>query len=124
VNDISDAEKAAAVLHQKGANQVLITLGERGSVFIAKGAKPVHIPAEKVSKVTDTTGAGDCCILCNLCDLYNLKDIGSLAFYLANGKSMEEAMLRATQICAIKVQGYGTQSSYPWMKDLPQQFQI
>ena len=37
---------------------------------------------------------------------------------------MEESMLRATQICAKKVQGFGTQTSYPTMKDLSSEFHI
>jgi len=111
VHNVEDAKKAGQQLLNKGSKNVIITLGEKGSVWLRNGHEAVYVPAEKVEKVTDTTGAGDCYI-------------GSLAFYLAKGRSIEEAMKRATQICAIKVQGYGTQSSYPYMKDLPSHFQV
>lgn len=35
-----------------------VTRGEKGSVIIGSG-EPLHIPAEKVASVVDTTGAGD-----------------------------------------------------------------
>jgi len=36
-----------------------ITRGEQGSTVIAAGAEPLHIGAEPVAEVVDTTGAGD-----------------------------------------------------------------
>jgi len=36
-----------------------ITRGAQGSTVIAKGADPIHIAAEPVAEVIDTTGAGD-----------------------------------------------------------------
>jgi ribokinase len=51
VKDVDDAKKAAQVLLNKGAKSVLITLGERGSVWITNGQEPKHVPAEKVEKV-------------------------------------------------------------------------
>lgn len=36
-----------------------VTRGEKGSTVIAEGAAPIHVGAEPVSEVIDTTGAGD-----------------------------------------------------------------
>jgi ribokinase len=54
----------------------------------------------------DTTGAGD-------------GFMGSLAYYLAEGQPVAEAMQRANRIAAISVQSPGTQSSFPDLADLP-----
>lgn len=47
--------------------------------------------------------------------------VGALAFYLAYypNLSMEEMLKRSNFIAAISVQASGTQSSYPYKKDLP-----
>jgi ribokinase len=45
--------------------------------------------------------------------------VGSLAFFLACGKPIAEAMKRANAIAAISVQSSGTQTSFPLAKDLP-----
>lgn len=57
-------------------------------------------------RAVDTTGAGDAFV-------------GSLAFYLAEGRPLVEAMQRANRIAAISVQSPGTQSSFPSLGDLP-----
>jgi len=36
-----------------------ITRGEKGSIVISQGAEPIHVGAEPVAEVVDTTGAGD-----------------------------------------------------------------
>ena len=53
----SDVNEAAAFLHDKGIKIVLITLGGKGA-FISVNGTGAIIPT-KVSKVVDTTGAGD-----------------------------------------------------------------
>jgi ribokinase len=99
-----EAEAAARVLIERGAGTVILTLGERGSLLVdAKTTE--HVPVETV-KALDTTGAGDAFV-------------GSLAYFLAFGKSLTEAMRRANRIAAISVQSSGTQTSFPVAKDLP-----
>ncbi|MBD3307665.1 ribokinase, partial [candidate division KSB3 bacterium] len=91
-------------LIERGAGTVILTLGERGSLLVdAKTTE--HVPVETV-KALDTTGAGDAFV-------------GSLAYFLALGKSLTEAMRRANRIAAISVQSSGTQTSFPVAKDLP-----
>ena len=88
----------------QGAGAVILTLGERGSLLATEQQRQ-HIPAKKV-KILDSTGAGDAFI-------------GSLAYFVAAGKTLPEAVRRANDIAAISVQAPGTQSSFPNAADLP-----
>jgi ribokinase len=104
VNSQEEAEAAARVLMERGAGTVILTLGERGSLLVTADGS-VHVPATPV-KALDTTGAGDAYV-------------GSLAYFLAAGKSLTEAIRRANHIAAISVQSAGTQTSFPVAGDLP-----
>ena len=100
----AEAEAAARTLLDRGAGKVILTLGERGSLLVTPD-EVAHVPAPSV-KALDSTGAGDAFV-------------GSLAYFLAAGKSLTEAMDRANQIAAVSVQASGTQSSFPTGADLP-----
>jgi ribokinase len=104
VATVEEAETAARVLLERGAGVVILTLGERGSLLI-NSDEVVHVPATPV-KALDSTGAGDAFV-------------GSLAYFLADGKPLPEAMRRANHIAAISVQASGTQTSFPVAADLP-----
>jgi ribokinase len=101
---VEEAAAAARALLARGAGEVILTLGERGSLLVSEG-RTEHIPAKKV-KTLDSTGAGDAFI-------------GSLAFFVARGKDLPEAIHRANDIAAISVRASGTQSSFPSASDLP-----
>jgi len=103
-DSIDEAATAARALLAKGAGSVILTLGERGSLLVTK-QQTQHIPAKKV-KTLDSTGAGDAFI-------------GSLAYFVAAGKTLPEAVRRANEIAAISVEAPGTQSSFPNAADLP-----
>ncbi|XP_044117795.1 ribokinase isoform X2 [Neovison vison] len=108
VHSLADATRAALLLKGKGCHVVIITLGAEGCVMLSKTEPmPKHIPTEKV-KAVDTTGAGD-------------SFVGALAFYLAYYPNLplEEMLKRSNSIAAVSVQSAGTQSSYPYKKDLP-----
>lgn len=104
VGTLSEAESAARILLERGAGTVILTLGERGSLLVTAG-EAVHVPATPVAAL-DSTGAGDAFV-------------GSLAYFLAAGKSLAEATRRANHIAALSVQSSGTQSSFPLAADLP-----
>ena len=108
VATLDDAEKAARVLIQRGAETVILTLGERGSLMVTNDHSE-YIPVGTVKSV-DSTGAGDAFL-------------GCLAFFLAAGKAMPEAIRRANAIAAISVQSSGAQNSFPEAKDLPDALQ-
>ncbi|KPP77490.1 ribokinase-like [Scleropages formosus] len=103
-----DAGKVGAELLRRGCCSVIVTLGPQGCVVLsAEDSSPLHIPTATVTAL-DTTGAGD-------------SFIGALAFYMARYPtiSLEEMARRANQVAAVSVQAVGTQTSYPWRKDLP-----
>ncbi|KAM8785014.1 ribokinase [Rhynchonycteris naso] len=111
VSSPMDAGKAALALVERGCRVVIITLGAEGCVMLSQSDPvPKYIPTEKV-KAVDTTGAGD-------------SFVGALAFYLAYypNLSLEEMLKRSNFIAAVSVQAAGTQSSYPYKKDLPLDF--
>ncbi|XP_049987992.1 ribokinase isoform X2 [Alexandromys fortis] len=108
VSNPTEAGKAALVLLERGCQVVVITLGASGCVTLSQTEPvPKHIPTEAV-KAVDTTGAGD-------------SFVGALAFYLAYYPNlpMEEMLKRSNFIATVSVQATGTQSSYPYKKDLP-----
>ena len=99
-----DEEAAARELLARGAGSVILTLGERGCLVVdAREAR--HVPVERVEAV-DTTGAGDAFV-------------GSLAYFLAQGRPLVDAAGRANRIAAISVRGRGTQTSFPDAAQLP-----
>ena len=106
VGTLEEAEDAARVLLERGARTVILTLGERGSLLVTEETRE-HVPVETVNAL-DTTGAGDAFV-------------GSLAYFLASGKALTEAIARANRIASISVQSSGTQTSFPLAADLPQE---
>jgi ribokinase len=57
VRDVSSAENAAKVLLERGAQNVIVTLGGNGALIVT-GTQVIHVDAYKVD-VVDTTAAGD-----------------------------------------------------------------
>ncbi len=104
VTTLEEAERAARALMERGAGAVILTLGERGSLLVNERGT-TYVSATSVRAI-DTTGAGDAFI-------------GSLAYFMAAGKSLSEAMRRANYIAAISVQASGTQTSFPTADQLP-----
>jgi ribokinase len=104
VSTIEEAKAAARILLERGAGKVILTLGERGSLLVT-AAETNHAPAPQV-RALDSTGAGDAFV-------------GSLAYFVALGQPVAEAMRRANHIAALSVQAAGTQTSFPAAADLP-----
>ncbi|XP_014116848.1 PREDICTED: ribokinase isoform X2 [Pseudopodoces humilis] len=109
VGNLEDAKKVGCMLLERGCKFVIVTLGAEGCMMISED-EPIakHVPAGKVRAV-DTTGAGD-------------SFVGALAFYLAYYPklSMEEMIRKSNCVASVSIQALGTQSSYPYRKDLPQ----
>ncbi|KAM4540659.1 ribokinase isoform 1-T1 [Fundulus diaphanus] len=108
VNNAEDAHRAAEELLRRGCAAVIITLGPQGCVVLkAQDKTSTHVPSTAV-KAVDTTGAGD-------------SFIGALAFYMAHHPAMplEDMVHKANQVAAVSVQAVGTQTSFPFKRDLP-----
>lgn len=98
VTDEFSASIAATILLQKGVQNVIITLGEKGSFF--KNKEEEFMVAAKKVEVVDTTAAGD---------IFN----GAIAVALAEGKNWKEAIFFANFASAIGVSRLGAQASVP-----------
>jgi ribokinase len=99
----NSALKAATVLHEKGVEIVIITMGAAGAFLLADGKSEV-IRAPKVEAV-DTTAAGD---------TFN----GSLLVALSEGKSIQDSIAFANKAASISVTRIGAQSSVPFRKEI------
>lgn len=99
----TDILLAAKELLSRGAKNVIVTLGEKGSVLINKD-EYVKIEPHKVDAV-DTTAAGD-------------SYLGALVTKLAEGKEIKEAMEFASLCSSKTVTKKGAIVSLPHLEDL------
>lgn len=98
VRDVPGARKAARRLHEMGARDVVLKLGEEGCYWVGEDGEE-HAPAFPIEPV-DTTAAGDAFT-------------GCLAVSLAQGMAMPEAIRRANAAGALACLGLGAQPSMP-----------
>ncbi len=100
---MEDAKRAARQLMQHGVKNVVLTLGSAGALLVRNG-KEFHIPSPEVT-VRDTTGAGDAFV-------------GALAFSLASGCEILEAVQLSNCAAALSVTKDGTQTGLPTLKEV------
>ncbi|MGD1041433.1 MAG: ribokinase [Sedimentisphaerales bacterium] len=103
VTDAKTAGRAAGKLLERGVKTVIITMGAKGC-FVVNNKINEFFPAKKV-KAVDSTAAGDAFV-------------GGLAFCIAQGKTILEAVLFASNVAALSVTKMGAQSSMPSMKEV------
>lgn len=103
ITDQATVEKAAAVLHQKGVETVIITLGAQGA-FLSSGGTKERVAAPVVEAV-DTTAAGD---------VFN----GALAVALAEGAPLRDAVAFGCKAAALCVTRLGAQASAPYCSEI------
>ncbi|MBQ7476308.1 MAG: ribokinase [Selenomonadaceae bacterium] len=97
VDTIDEIRAAAKKLLSCGIKNVIVTMGERGSIWLSEGVEE-FVPPLKVESV-DSTGAGDAYIGC------------FAETFLRTGKILD-AMQRASNYAALSVTRKGTQDSY------------
>ncbi|MBQ9487885.1 MAG: ribokinase [Selenomonadaceae bacterium] len=97
VSTDDDIRAAAKKLFAKGLKNLIVTMGERGSMWLAEGVEAFVAPF-KVDSV-DSTGAGDAYI-------------GCFAETYARTGNVLESMQRASKYAALSVTRKGTQDSY------------
>ncbi|MBL1378080.1 ribokinase [Zobellella iuensis] len=103
VNDDAGAAAAAEVLHAKGIDTVIITLGARG-VWLSERGQGRRVPGFSVQAV-DTTAAGD---------TFN----GALVAALQQGLPLAQAVHFAQAAAAISVTRPGAQTSVPFRAEI------
>ena len=96
-------EDKARVLLNKGVQNVIVTLGEKGSLLVNK-EKAIRVEPYKVQAV-DTTAAGD-------------SYVGALVTSLSQGKDIIEAMKFASKCSSITVTRKGAISSLPTLEEV------
>ena len=97
------ARKAAQIIHDKGVQNVIITLGAQGA-YLHNGTTSRIIHGKKV-KAIDTTAAGD---------VFN----GAMAVAISEGMNLEDAAGFANSAAAIAVTRLGAQSSVPFRNEI------
>ncbi|MDR1138880.1 MAG: ribokinase [Clostridiales bacterium] len=90
-------------LYLKGVQQVVLTLGQQGSV-VSNGQQVTYIDVVN-TQVVDTTGAGD-------------SYIGALATCLASGCDIVQAAKFASQVASITVSRKGASVAIPYLHEL------
>ena len=80
--------------HHLGADTICLTLGSKGVKLSQKGQQLIQLPAIKIEKVMDTTGAGDA--------FWS----GFLFAYIKE-KTIEECLQIALKLAALKLQNVG-----------------
>ncbi len=98
-----DAEQAAMILHNKGIETVIITLGSKGA-WVSSVQQGTIIAGFKV-KAIDTIGAGD---------TFN----GMLVTALLEGKTLEQAVIYAHAAGALSVTKPGAQTAVPFRNEV------
>ncbi|MDT9681488.1 ribokinase [Streptomyces sp. TRM76323] len=84
--------------------EVVVTLGAAGSLYAARGARPVAVPARRVRAV-DTTAAGD-------------TFTGALAVALGEGRPVPDALAWASAAASLSVRRAGASSSMPYRSEI------
>lgn len=103
INTLDDAKEAIKTLRENLGNDIIITLGENGSVF-NESNKFWYKPAKTVNAV-DTTGAGD-------------SFIGALVYGLMHDWDIKKSVDFATIISSKTVSEIGAQKAMPYLKDI------
>jgi fructokinase len=80
--------------HQQGVDTVCLTLGSKGVKLSQKGKDVIQMPAIKIDKVMDSTGAGDAFW-------------SGFLFAYINEKSINECLDIALKLAALKLQNVG-----------------
>ena len=97
-----EGEELESLLRQY-PEKLIVTLGSEGSAAFTEG-EMVKVPAIKTT-VVDTTGAGDCLN-------------GALAYRLALGDSLKDALVFANTAAGLSVEKLGAQSGMPALKEV------
>lgn len=95
-------EELFETLHGWGAKMVCLTLGKKGAVLSQPNKEPIELPAMKVEKIMDATGAGDA--------FWS----GFLFAYL-KGMEPQACMSTGLKTAAIKLQNVGRIPDYASM---------
>lgn len=98
VDTINQIQEAAQALIEKGANNVIVTIGSKGALLCNRGQTKLFKPFKV--KPVDTTAAGD---------TFN----AALTVGLSDGKSLSDSIVFANAAAALTTTSKGAQTSIP-----------
>ncbi len=110
VTDISSAEQAAKILLNRGAKNVIVTLGSKGALFVSN-KQVTQIDAYKVD-IVDTTAAGDAFIGGFASKILEFDSLLSMQ-QRAAALQIKEAVNYANACGALATTKFGAQPSLP-----------
>jgi ribokinase len=105
VHDVNSAMQAGNALVEMGIEKVIITLGDKGALYVSS-TEEFHIPARKV-KAIDTTAAGDAFI-------------GGVSAAIVKGFLLKQAMEYGCCAGALAATRLGAQTSLPAVDEVDQ----
>ena len=103
-NTMEEIEKASKKIMDRGAQNLLVTLGDKGCILYSKNNEKKLYPTYP-TKAIDTTAAGDCFT-------------GVFATYLSKGFKLEECIKYALLASAISVSRSGAVPSLPTFEEV------
>ncbi len=107
VDSKSKALEASKFFHNKGVENVIITMGEQGA-FVSNGKEYMMLDVID-AEVVDTSGAGDS---------FN----GAVAYAISKGLDLFEAAKFGNSVASLSVQKPGTTRSLPTMLEVKENF--
>ena len=96
---------SARLLRQRGARNVLVTLGAEGSYLLEEDGRETRIPGDKTVQAVDTTAAGD-------------SYLAGVCVALSQGKGLPQAAALASAVASLVVTRRGAQTSIPDREEL------
>jgi len=105
ITGLRDPKEIVRSLKDDGGKNIVVKLGEKGICYSTENGENGHIPAYKVERVVDTTGAGDAW------------DAGFLAG-LSLGYAFSEACLLGNATAAFCIQAAGASTGIPDLKQI------
>jgi ribokinase len=103
VHNETEIIAAALILIKKGVKEVIVTIGERGCIYV--GSEKTRTFSAYQVEAVDTTAAGD-------------SFIGAIAVALSEGKNIAAAISFAMAVAALTVTKKGAQSSLPCRQEV------
>jgi ribokinase len=103
IKDLESAKLAAQRLQDRGVEKLVITMGEKGALWV-DGKEIAYVPARSI-KPEDTTAAGDAFT-------------AGLSVALTEDKELEEAVRFANDVAALSITKSGAQTSLPTRREV------
>lgn len=104
---------AANTLRGFGARNVIVTLGSRGAYYLAEDAGSGFVPAVKVARVVDTTGAGDTWVGAFAVEMLGAEKV--------DGEVLGKAVGFAGRAAGVAVTREGATGGIPWRGEVPEE---